>query len=62
MMQAQREDATAAAEAARQAIAQAGALPTDTWQGVVQRARSSGVVVDQLDQGAGLVLDVPYPA
>ena len=38
MIQEQRDDASAAAVAARDAMARAGALPADTWRGIVQRA------------------------
>jgi hypothetical protein len=62
MIQEQRDDASAAAAAARQAISQAGALPTDVWRGVAQRARAVGVTAEVGDDGALLVLDVPYPA
>ena len=42
MIQEQRDDASAAAVAARDAMARAGALPADTWRGIVQRARGLG--------------------
>ena len=62
MIQEQRDDASAAAAAAREAMAQAGALPLDTWRGIAQRARGIGVRAEQADEGSLLVLDVSYPA
>jgi hypothetical protein len=62
MIQEQRDDASAAAVAARDAMARAGALPADTWRGIVQRARGLGLRVEQQDEGALMVLDASYPA
>ncbi len=62
MIQEQRDDASVAAVAAREAMAKAGALPTDTWRVIAQRARGVGVRVEQQDEGALVVLDVSYPA
>ncbi len=62
MIQEQRDDASAAAVAARDAMARAGALPADTWRGIVQRARGLGLRVEQQDEGTLMVLDASYPA
>jgi len=61
MIQAQRDDASVAAAAARNAMAQAGALPGDTWRGITERARGIGVRAELQDEGFQLVLDVSYP-
>jgi len=62
MIQEQRDGASAAAAAARDAMAQAGALPADAWRGILQRARGMGIRAEQQDEGSLLVLDVSYPS
>ena len=62
MIQEQRDDASAAAVAARDAMARTGALRPDVWRGIVQRARGIGIRVEQQEEGSLLVVDVSYPA
>ena len=62
MIRDQRDDASEAAAAAREAVARTGALPADAWRGIAQRTRGVGIRAEQHDEGSLLVLDVSYPA